>query len=374
MLKTDAPVADPSASSPADISPPIPVSAQWTREHALVIVLVVMTAIFCGLCLLLAWPFTSSLAWALALAIVALPLHRWSERRIPNRNAATIITVVAVAMLIVAPSSLVLHQLGREVARAGEYLSSGHAAQAAEAAFEKYPALAPAGEWIESQLDAKAALPQSVATLQKLVTRSIGAAIGLLVTFFFLFFILRDRSQALQGVRALVPLAKGEADDVFRRVSDTIHATVFGTVVVAMIQGTLGGLMFWWLGLPQPLLWGFIMGVLAIVPVLGAFVVWVPAAIYLLLIGSWGKALILTLWGAAVIGLIDNLLYPALVGKRLRMHTAPVFVSIVGGLAIFGAAGLILGPVILAVTHALIDIWRRRTRHGPAEAAVAPRQ
>lgn len=367
MPKRDAPAPEPS------VSPPAPASAQWTREHALVIVLVVMTAIFCGLCLLLAAPFVSPLAWALALAIVALPLHRWIERRISHRNAAAALTVVLVAILIVAPTSLVLHQLGQEVARVSEYFSSGNAAQAAQAALEKYPALGPARQWIESQLDAKAALPQGVAALQTLITRSIGAAIGMLLTFFFLFFILRDRAQALKGVRALIPLAKNEADEVFRRVSETIHATIFGTIVVAIIQGTLGGLMFWWLGLPQPLLWGVIMGLLAVVPVLGAFVVWIPAALYLLLSGSWGKALILTLWGGVVIGLIDNLLYPALVGNRLRMHTAPVFVSIVGGLTLFGAAGLILGPVILAVTHALIDIWRRRTRHGPAEAAVAVR-
>lgn len=102
------------------------------------------------------------------------------------------------------------------------------------------------------------------------------------------------------------------------------------------------------------------MALLAIVPVLGAFVVWVPAAIYLLLAGEWGKAIILTVWGSVVIGLIDNLLYPVLVGTRLRLHTALVFVAVVGGLFVFGAAGLVLGPVILVVTQALIDLWRRR--------------
>lgn len=360
---------DPAPAPETRCPPPV---AQWTREHALVIVLVVLTAIFCALCLLLARPFVSSLAWALALAVVALPLHRWIEGRFTNHNVAAAITVALVAVLIVAPSILVLHRLGSEVARIGEFVTSGEAARAAETAFEKFPVLEPARQWVESQLKDKSALSKSVGALQALATHSIGAAISLLLTFFFLFFILRDRQQALEGLRALIPLAKGEADDVFFRVSETIHATVFGTLVVALIQGTLGGLMFWWLGLPQPLLWGVIMALLAIVPVLGAFIIWVPAAIYLFATGAWIKALILTLWGSVVIALIDNLLYPILVGNRLRMHTAPVFVSIVGGLALFGAAGLVLGPVILAVTTALIDIWRRRTRHGPAEAAVTP--
>jgi AI-2E family transporter len=126
-------------------------------------------------------------------------------------------------------------------------------------------------------------------------------------------------------VRSLVPLSEKETNKVFTRVSDTIHATVFGTLAVAAVQGALGGLMFWWLGLPAPILWGAVMGLLAIVPVLGAFVVWLPSTIFLAASGQWGKAVILILWGTVVVGLIDNLLYPILVGKRLRLHTVPVF-------------------------------------------------
>ncbi len=147
---------------------------------------------------------------------------------------------------------------------------------------------------------------------------------------------------------------------------DTIYATIYGTVAVALVQGALGGLMFWWLGLPAPLLWGKVMALLAIVPIFGAFVVWIPAAIFLALEGSWGKALILVAWGGIVIALIDNLLYPSLVGNKLRLHTVPVFIAIVGGLAVFGAAGVVLGPVTLALAVALIDIWRRRTAGGGA--------
>ena len=136
------------------------------------------------------------------------------------------------------------------------------------------------------------------------------------------------------------------------------------------MQGVLGGLIFWWLGLPAPILWGAVMALLAIVPVLGAFVVWLPVAIFLAASGQWGQAVILALWGTVVVGLIDNLLYPILVGKRLRLRTVPVFFAIVGGLAVFGAAGVILGPVILALTDAILEIWRRRTAGGrPGEEA-----
>jgi predicted PurR-regulated permease PerM len=125
-----------------------------------------------------------------------------------------------------------------------------------------------------------------------------------------------------------------------------------------MIQGVLGGLMFWWLSLPTPLLWGIIMGLLAIIPVLGAFIIWIPAAIFLWLSGHPGNALILILWGTIVVGGIDNLIYPMLVGNRLKMHTVPTFISLVGGLILFGAPGLILGPVVLTVTIFLVQYWR----------------
>jgi predicted PurR-regulated permease PerM len=138
------------------------------------------------------------------------------------------------------------------------------------------------------------------------------------------------------------------------------------------IQGTLGGLMFWWLGLPAPVLWGVVMAVLATVPNLGAFVVWAPAAVGLAFQEEWAKAGILTAWGLIAIGLIDNMLYPFMVGQRIHMHSLPVFFSILGGLYLFGAAGLILGPVVFALTHALLEIWRRRTAAGRAAENGTP--
>jgi predicted PurR-regulated permease PerM len=103
------------------------------------------------------------------------------------------------------------------------------------------------------------------------------------------------------------------------------------------------------------------MGVLAVVPVLGAFVVWIPATLFLALDGSWGKALILALWGGVVVGGIDNVIYPILVGNRLKLHTIPAFMAIIGGLIVFGPSGLILGPVTLTVTVLLLEIWQHRT-------------
>jgi predicted PurR-regulated permease PerM len=181
-----------------------------------------------------------------------------------------------------------------------------------------------------------------------------------------LFFLLRDRKQAMATLLEFSPLSETETTYVAGRFVETIHATVFGTLIIAVVQGTLGGLMFWWLGLTLPLLWGTVMAALAIVPVLGAFVIWIPAAIYLALEGKWTSALILAAWGGIVVASIDNILYPTLVGNRLKLHTLLALVASFGGLIVFGASGLILGPAVITVTIALLDILNKRLSSTPS--------
>jgi predicted PurR-regulated permease PerM len=190
------------------------------------------------------------------------------------------------------------------------------------------------------------------------VSGSVLGMITMLLTFYLLFYFLRDREAALAWLREISPLSDAEMDQLQRRVVDTVEATLYGTVVVAAVQGTLGGLMFWWLGLPMPVLWGLVMGILAVVPMLGAFVIWLPAALFLAINSELGKAVILTVWGTVVVGGIDNLLYPILVKDRMRLHTVPAFIAIVGGLILFGASGLLLGPLVLTVTMFFLEIWR----------------
>ncbi len=205
-----------------------------------------------------------------------------------------------------------------------------------------------------------------------LLRGSITQAINGVLTFYLLFYFLRDRQRALSLLAEISPLSDSETIEVARRFTDTVYATVYGTVVVAGIQGALSGLMFWWLGLPSPVLWGLVMGLLAIVPVLGAFVVWVPAAILLALNGAWVKAAILTVWGGGLVATIDNLLYPVLVGNRLRLHTVPTFIGVVGGVFVFGVPGLVLGPAAISLTMVLLQILRRRFNVEPPRAAIEP--
>jgi predicted PurR-regulated permease PerM len=141
-------------------------------------------------------------------------------------------------------------------------------------------------------------------------------------------------------------------------------------MLTALIQGTLGGLMFWILGIPATLLWGVIMSVLSMIPAVGAVFIWAPASLWLALSGHWVKAIILAAWGSAVVGTIDNVVYPLFVGRDVKIHTLLLFVALLGGVILFGTTGLVLGPVVMEMTLTLIEILRERMRQpGPLDQA-----
>ena len=347
--------------SPAEV----PAESDWeSRGHIQSLLLIVVTAAGLYLCYRLLLPFLPALTWALALAVLFTPLHRWIETKQRRPSVAAGVSVVLVALIVAVPATLVGQRLIMETVKGVEHIKTKVESGTWRRSLEAQPRLAPLADWIERTVD----VPGLAKDLAAWVTKTAGAivkgsmvkAVGFCLIFYILFYFLRDRRVLLQSVRSLSPLTSGEMDRLLVRIGDTIYATVYGILTVAGVQGLLGGLMFWWLGLPTPLLWGVVMGLLAVVPVLGAFIVWIPAAIFLALDGSWGKALILTVWGGVVVAGIDNLLYPYLVGNRLKMHTVIAFISLVGGLIVFGASGLILGPVVLTITMVLVEVWRHR--------------
>ncbi len=342
-----------------------PVGSDWeSRSHIQSLLLIVATAAGLYLCYRLLLPFLPALAWALALAVLFTPLHRWFETKLRRPGVAAGVSVLVVTLIVAVPTTFVGQRLIVETVKGVEHIKTKVESGAWRRALEAQPRLAPMANWIERKID----LPGLAKDLAAWVTTTAGAivkgsvvrAVEFCLIFYVLFYFLRDRRVILQSVRSWSPLAPEEMDRLLVRVGDTIYATVYGTLAVSGVQGLLGGLMFWWLGLPTPLLWGVVMGLLAVVPVLGAFIVWIPAALFLALEGSWGKALILTVWGGVVVAGIDNVLYPILVGNRLKMHTVLAFISLVGGLIVFGASGLILGPVILTITTVLVGVWRHR--------------
>jgi predicted PurR-regulated permease PerM len=350
-------------------------STGWfTRERALVLVLSGVTVILLYLCYVLLLPFLPVLAWALAFGIIARPLHDRIARRVSKPGLAAGLTTALVTLALIAPLILVAQTMFDQGLNAYQQLKGG-GFDRFRAVIARNPTLAPVLRRVERQVNVEREvenLGRSIGPrLPGVVTGSLRAGAGVLITIFTLFFFFRDRAAALQVVRSLLPLSHDEVNDLFRIVSDTVYATVYGSVVVAAVQGSMGGIMFWILGLPAPLLWGFVMAVLATIPVLGTFVIWMPAALFLMLEGSVAKGLILIAYGSLAIGLIDNILYPSLVGSRMRLHTLPVFFAVVGGIAAFGISGLVIGPVVMSLTIATLRFWKQRTQRGePAEKAL----
>jgi predicted PurR-regulated permease PerM len=342
-----------------------PVERLGSRGRVRVFVLLALTISGLVICSLLIVPFLPALTWALAMAILFAPAHEWIEAKVKRANWAATISVLWIGLIVVLPTIFLGSHLIAEAAKGAVALNEKAASGEWRRAIEGHEGLATLAEWI-NRVDLQGTLDNVASWLAAMsasfVRGWVTVLITALLTFYMLFYFLRDRKVALEWLRHVSPLSQGEMNRLFERISDTVHATLYGTVAVAIVQGALGGLIFWWLGLPMPLLWGIVMALLAVIPVLGAFVVWVPAAFFLALDGSWGKALILSAWGTVIVGGIDNLLYPMLVGNRLKLHTIPAFVSIVGGLILFGPAGLILGPLAITATMFLLELWRIRVR------------
>lgn len=330
------------------------------------LVLLLLTGGGLALCIAMTMPFLPALAAAMTLAVLFVPLQRRLEAKLRSANLAAGVSVLVIAVMVVVPAVFVGQQLAEQAVNGAQLVEERLKAGEWRAAIEARPTLAALVERIERQIDVPEALRDATRRLSlsagSLVKGSAVQLIGFVLAFYLLFFFLRDRALVVDALHRWSPMSEAEMDHLIGRVADTIHATVYGTLAVASAQGLLGGLMFWWLDLSTPLLWGSVMALLAVVPMLGAFIVWIPAALWLLVQGQWGDALILSAWGMFVVGTVDNLLRPMLVGQRLKLHTLGAFVSVVGGLVLFGPSGLILGPVALAITLELIAIWSQRAR------------
>jgi predicted PurR-regulated permease PerM len=265
---------------------------------------------------------------------------------------------------VVAPATWFAQKLAEQATSVPENIQKQIAAGKWHLAGEKHPLIARLVARIEQEVsspeNASMATTWLKSSLSRLVKESAIAAVQVCLTLYFLFYFLRDRMLVLKAIRSFLPLSESDTDNLFGRVNDTVHATLYGMLALSALQGILGGLMFWWLGVPSPWFWASVAAVFAFVPVVDTFVLWLPAAVYLGLEGRWGEAIGVAALGSLLVRGIENFLYPVLVRDRLKVPSVGIFVSLVGGLLLFGWSGLVLGPVILTVTSALLEICAKR--------------
>lgn len=343
---------------------------EWTATGlATKAVLTAAVLICAGLLYMIARPFIPAIVWSCALAVMFNPVERLLRRKTRSPTLAATLTLLQALIIVVIPAIYVSAALLREVAAGAGNVGAALSPAGLDQLKHDYPQVAAAFEGASGWVDLLRLM--QAATLQigqwggQLAQLSLGGLLTFVLTFYFLFYLLRDRETILDAAAQVTPLTASEFRGLIARTGEIVFASAYATATVAALQGFLGGMMFWFLGLPSPVFWGVIMGLLAVVPFLGAFVIWLPAAIMLALAGQWLPALALAAWGTIVVGLIDNLIYPILVGKSLALHPMVSFIAIVGGLLLFGAHGIILGPVIVAVSQSLFPVWRSRlNRHG----------
>jgi predicted PurR-regulated permease PerM len=315
-------------------------------------------------CWLMFQPFFNVLLWAAVLCVVFYPMHVRILDRTGKPTLAAALSTIAVVLLILLPVTAVTVAVVHELAGTAATFQSPDQWTAPPGVARALDLL---GRYVDIDRDtARQFVAERMqmwgtalaASTLVLVGGAVGAVVQTLLVVFTLFYFFRDGENIRHAAYRMVPLRRTQWHDIIARTRDVIGATVYGVLVISAIQGTLGTFIFSVLGLPSPLLWGVVMFFLSMIPMAGAFLVWVPAAIYLALVGSYGKALILVVWGVLVIGSIDNVLSPRLVGRRARLHELLIFFAVLGGLQVFGVLGLVLGPVVVAMTLALIEMAR----------------
>ena len=322
-------------------------------------------------------PFNGAILWALIIAMLFVPAYRRLLPRVrQRRNVAAALVMLLVLLVGVLPFALVTASLGREASIVYQHIDSGdwNPALYLRGLFDALPA------WVTAWLDRAGVADfdhlqrQLTAALargsQFIATQAFGIGVdtfgfvaSLGVTLYLAFFLIRD-GDALAGVaRQALPVPAQFKTELISKFMAVVRATVKGSLLIAAIQGLLGGLAFWALGVKAALLWAVVMAVLSLLPMIGAGLVWLPVAAYFFITGSLWQGLALVAYGVLVIGLADNLLRPMLVGKDAGMPDYVVMITTLGGMAAFGINGFVIGPTIAAM---FIAVWHLSIieRHG----------
>jgi predicted PurR-regulated permease PerM len=318
-----------------------------------------------SLCAWIVWPFLPALTGATVLAVVTRRPYRWLAARLGNPSLTAAVALILVVVSIITPVMFVAQGIGQHLLNAVHALQSGAPEHALRQFLDQHQRIASMFGYLADNIDPAQALQRSAGAatgkIGVLLGRSISALVQIVVMLFVLFFLFRDADQAMRLTRRLLPLNEEESDYLLQRIDTTITALVLGRFFVATVQGLIAGFTFALLGIDAAILLGAATMIFAVVPAVGAYVVWMPVVIYFALAHFWIRAIILMAVGALLISTIDNVLYPVLVGSRLRLHTVPIFLSMIGGIWLFGVTGLVLGPIIFNLTASLLSIWRSRT-------------
>lgn len=318
-------------------------------------------------------PFFDSLMWALVFSVVFFIPHGWLLEKTGRQNFSASLMLVVITFGILVPMFFLAQLLVTELKETYKWVET---ALPGLREFDPadVPVLSTIWEYVSGYFSYNVdELERDFLSFLKGLSRTmvnyfsfafvnvISFGFNFVVMLIALFFFFRDGQSILGKISNALPFDERERLRFFSQIKDMIIATLYGGLSVAVVQGLVGGTLFWLLGIHAPALWGTVMAFLAFVPVVGAGLVWVPAVIYFLIIGSTGKAFILLLFGGGLISMADYVLRPIVIGNRTRMNTLLIFLSVLGGLQYFGFVGIVVGPMVALTCLALINIYVERS-------------
>jgi len=307
-------------------------------------------------------PFLAPLGWAAVFALLLQPVYARLTRRL-KPGLASLVTTLLATFMIVGPAVLLLSILVREVTAVSDYIQQSGVIASTPARVEQYWAVVRARVPLSLPEDPSVLITDVVQRLGSFIAGRAGSTLqnvasfvfALVVMLFALFFFLRDGARIAESIRSLLPFEPARRDRLISQTRDMVVASVGATLAVAIVQGSIGGVTFALLGFGAPVLWGVTMTFCSLLPVVGATIVWLPSAIWLLLSGDTTRGVILLVVGAGVIGTVDNFLRPMLMSGRTAASGLVVFLGLLGGVAAFGFIGLVLGPIVLVVATTLLE-------------------
>ncbi len=337
------------------------------RTAFVVILVVAVSALF----LAVTWPFLKPLLLGALLAGLCHPLYRWITRLLRGRRSlAAIVTLLILFIVVAGPLSAFLGVVVQQAVAVSnqaipwvqQHFGPASTFNAHDWLVQRFPALAdhiPSQEQLVENVGVAAkSIGGFLVTVASRMTASTAAfLLNLFVMVYAMFFFLKHGEKILEKIFYYLPLSDEDEELMLQRFSSITRATVKGTLVIGIIQGALAGFAFWVAGIDGAAFWGTIMAILSIVPGIGAALIWVPAVIYLILTGELLAGLLLFTWCAAVVGTIDNVLRPILVGKDAKMPDLLILVGTLGGLFLFGPIGFIVGPIVCGLFLTVWDIY-----------------
>ena len=326
-------------------------------------------------------PFLPALAWAAILATAFYPVYEKISGRLKSPRLASVLTCVLLTTLIVLPIILLLIKVAGESVDA--YRSLEAKVQSKELGGFEYVRETRAFQWVREQAKALglpepnlqgAAVGVVQVVSQFLVKHSSDVFSGFarfvfnfFVTIVGTYYLFLGGPKIMKELRRLSPLRTEHEEAMIRKFKDVAAVTLEGGLLTALIQGAAGGVIFLFFGIPSPLLWGAVMALLSLIPVVGTALVWGPIVIYFLLSGAVGKGLLLFALCAGLVGSIDNVVKPLFIQRRTAIPTFWVFIGVLGGIGVFGFLGIVLGPLMVAVLFALIEIYKVEFREELSE-------